>query len=339
MGKIESYTPKVLVLSGYGGRQKFAELPGDFHNGTKSWAYALGGDYINTLRATPNDLQGYDIIIANSNPGKYIKHLNMLAESRRGKTKWVTIIEGDATHYLTPNENFKDLLGNSDLINCINIFTLPFFRSMSDTNAEYIGMPYPVDEMSGFATPIENRKKEVMICHKLLLRWNDRLVARKLGMPYYGFEKRFHRGAKHIGEIVSNKTLNPNYYFNKVKNIYDDPNLGIKNHIVANKFYSENSSAYLWLNLDERYTWGRFVLDAAALRIPIITTKSTGHGMEFFPDTCLENEFEIDKAIEIGRRLIDDEEFYRHVAEYPAGKMEHLKADAMKEKLFAALGI
>ena len=104
-------------------------------------------------------------------------------------------------------------------------------------------------------------------------------------------------------------------------------------------YFKENRDSYIWLNLDDRFTWGRYVLDAAALQIPIITTESTGHADELFPYTCLEHEYDIDKAIELGRRLVDDKEFYHKVTSYPIGKMEHLKPEVMKNKLLTALGI
>ena len=92
------------------------------------------------------------------------------------------------------------------------------------------------------------------------------------------------------------------------------------------------------MNLDSRYTWGRYVLDAAALCIPIITTTATYHGPIFFPETTVPHAMDIDRAIEIGKRLTSDRDFYQHVAFYPAGKMEFLGAEPMKRVLLDALG-
>lgn len=68
--------------------------------------------------------------------------------------------------------------------------------------------------------------------------------------------------------------------------------------------------------MDERYTWGRYVLDAACLGVPIITTRSTGHGDVLFPDVTVENAFEIGQAVRCARSVLDDDDRYNAVAAY-----------------------
>jgi hypothetical protein len=337
-----SSQPRILVLGARKGRFR-ADSPTQDElmlNAHESWAYAFACDYINILLATPADIAKYDIVIANSeykNP-KFLIQLQKLALSRSANVKWVTLIEGLAGDYLVPQYAIRELFDASDLIICINKYTQSFFSSFTKTRCEYIGVPYPVDVISKFKIPIDQREKKIFICPNLLSRQGDYIVAKEIGLPYYGWEKRVHRT---LNQLVFNlrhyHSLDANWRINRAKAMFNDPKLEIRSDTSIFNFFKQNNNSYIWVNMDDRHTWGRYVLDAAALGIPVITTKSTGHGEDLFPDTTIENEFEIDKAIAIGKRLATDPDFYRHVAEYPIGKMEHLKHESMSKKLLSIL--
>jgi glycosyltransferase involved in cell wall biosynthesis len=79
------------------------------------------------------------------------------------------------------------------------------------------------------------------------------------------------------------------------------------------------------------------VLDAAALGIPIITTASTGHGETLFPETTLAHEYDVDRACELGRRLLDDKDFYRAVAEYAQERITDYGVEKSVQRLLAVL--
>lgn len=333
----------VLVLGGNSGRWNYKDSLhiGNYMNGIESWVYAFKGDYICSLEASSKDISKYDIIIANSNyNNKFFSHLIKLQKTRPSKTKWVTLLEGNASDYFKVSPLLSELFDNSDLINIINKFTLPFFQKLTTAKVEFIGIPYPVDSISKMSLPIEKRDKTIFLCPWLLSRQTEYLVAKEIGLNCYGYEKRISRKLKNIVSNFRNYGSNsPNHNFNKVQKIYNDQKLKVLKEVNLSDYFEVNRKSLLWLNLDDRFTWGRYVLDAAALQIPIITTKSTGHADELFPFTYLENEFELDKAIELGKRLVEDKEFYQKVATYPIGKMEHLKPEAMKAKLLKALDL
>jgi hypothetical protein len=339
---MDDSNPRVVVLGSRKGRFR-ADSPGEKElilNAHEAWAYAFGCDYINIFSAKLSDLENYDLAIFNSEykEEKYLFKLQELINKRPATTKAAILIEGLASYYIKPQFITRELFDSADLIININRHTTSFFAALTKTKVEYIGVPYPVDVISRYRIPIEKRNRRVFICPFLLDRWNDYHVAREIGLPYYGYEKRISRTIK---SLLKNKgkqqLLNPNYRMDKAKSVYNDPKLEVIKNVSIFDFFNQNNNSYIWVNLDDRYTWGRYVLDAAALNIPIITTKSTGHGEDLFPETTLDNEFIIDEAIEIGQRLARDEDFYRYVAEYPNGRMEHLKPEAMKNKLLSIM--
>lgn len=338
--------PKVLVIAGIRERwsAKERQQQAATMNGVESWVYAFNGDYIGENSVTSDDIARYDIVIGNTNYIRQAKHaekLLTLINNRPTHTKWITLIEGCASDYLIPSPYIKTIFDSSDMVNCINRHSLPFLQSLTSTKVEYIGIPYPVDEIVKLRIPIEKRNKSIFCCGLLLKRWNDYHVAKQLGLSYYGYERGFSRKLKYIAKNWSEhrSIFNQNKAFDTVRHIYNDPNLQIRKIASQNDYFSDNANAYMWLNLDDRYTWGRYVLDAAALGIPIISTDSTGHAAELFPLTTLNNEYNIEKAVELGKKLIEDFDFYKAVADYPFGKMEHLRPVMMRTKLLQSIGL
>ena len=338
--------PKVLVISGVreqwksDDRKKHASIM----NGVEAWVYAMNGDYIGENKVTAEDIAQYDIIICNTNDvysHKRAEKLLRLSESRPPRTYWVSLIEGSASDYLVPSRLVCDLFQSSSLINCINRHSLPFFRALSTTTTEYIGIPYPLDDILRLRVPIEQRLKKIFCCGYLLKRWNDYFVAKNIGISYYGYERGFSRKLRFLIKNWKNHRaiFNNKKSFETIQNIYRDPQLEVRSVAALNDYFAHNAHAWMWVNLDERYTWGRYVLDAAALGIPIITTPSTGHATELFPSTTVDTPYSLDTAIAIGKSLLHDGDFYKTVTEYPLDKMDYLRPENMKNRLLSLLNI
>jgi len=338
----KSYEPRVLVSGGKDGRWAADGKTVDetLYTGVQSWVYAFNGDYVGHRDITKQDLDHYDIVIMNMN--RPLLPLVRMARDRPASLKWVSLVEGSADEYFPPQGDLKALLDVSDLVNVINHHSLPLFRALTKSKVEYIGMPYPVDGVKRFIVPVEARNKRIFLCAPLLRRWNDYLAARAIGLPYYGYETRkVHPGSLSLlRELIRTRscTWDSEENISKARALYDDHSLDITTFTKdTKKYFIENSSAYLWMNLESRYTWARFVLDAAALCLPIITTSATHHGGIFFPKTTVAHAMDIERAIDIGKRLNSDRDFYQHVSLYPAEKMEFLKAEPMKRTLLEAL--
>lgn len=342
-----------LILSAPDGRWSASDNNGSWFatmNGVEAWIGAFGGDYIGYKQATKHDIARYDIVIANSNLS-FLPDFVRLAESRPAHVRWVMLIEGGASDYLLLKPEVQRAFAVSDVVNCINHHSLPFFRELvhlsgSSARVECIGIPYPVQGVRQFAVPIEtrlqSRPQSIMLCPLLLSRSNDYAVARRLGqeypdLVYYGYERRLSRKWQNWREFWRQGSLNPNARLNHAAQLYNDSRLEIRAASNLEHFFIHNASAYFWLNLDPRFTWARYVLDAASLGVPIITTASTGHGETLFPETTLAHEYDIDRACELGRRLLDDKDFYRAVAEYAQERITDYGVEKSVQRLLAVL--
>src|SRR5690242_10702738 len=105
---------KVLLLGGNGGRWTAAEniKEKEVMSGIEGFVFAFDGEYICSKDATPDIINQYDIVIANTN-GDRLEHLRHIQKQCQSKTKWVTLIEGCAMDYLSPNYLIKEILDES----------------------------------------------------------------------------------------------------------------------------------------------------------------------------------------------------------------------------------
>jgi hypothetical protein len=339
-----SSNPRVLVVGGNTDKWTAKEREYNKHliNGIETWVYATDGTYCNYSLFDKRLMNEFDIIIYNTNhyqDSALYKRINDIAEKRPSNIRWMTLLEADMTQYIQPFTWIQQLFNLSDLVNTINEFSLPFFQSLTTTKVVYLGVPYPVEAVRAKRTAIVNRNSRALISPFLLQRWNDVMVAKQLNIQYDGVEKQLRRKwVDHIPNLINEGTLlNKNKRREKAQAIHNDSNLYVQSAWGFDRYYQSVGQYKFWINLDERYTWGRYVLDASALGVPIITTRSTGHARHLFPETMVETHFDIDKAVEIGQRLLDDKNFYERVSESNQQYLDKLSYDIMRDTLYSML--
>lgn len=306
-------------------------------NGIEAWVFAFNGDYCCGDSLNISELANYDIIIGNLNK-QFLGHQLHYLQAKPATTKWVALIEGSATDYLAANPEIKEILDHADLVNVINNLSLDFFRALTNTRVEYIGVPHPSEQIRKLATPIQKRRREAFLATFLSSRQTDYLVASALDIPIVGCEPRLSRKWRTLPTLWKRyRSFDPQYRINKIKKYYRDTKLTILPEKPFEEYFKYYGASYLWINVDERYTWGRNVLDAAALQIPIISTQSTVHQATVFPELMISSPFAISEAVTLGKRLLQDEEFYRSVCDVPLEVLAPFSPQAMKEKLLSCL--
>jgi hypothetical protein len=337
MPDLQSFVPPVrsVLLQGRGDRGGFGQLPArlEYANGVEQWAHALQSDWMQCSSATLPKLAWYGLVVANLNFSEW-EPLLRLAEGRPASQKWVSVIEGDALCYLEPNQTLRRLLNSSDLVLTINRRTHDYFASLTETKCSAIGIPYPVDFVRGLATPVEGRKPGILVCPRANAGPSMK-VAESLGLPIHVYVKHLSRQLKNIPLMLKHGATDRNLY----RNLYEqqNPDHVAKTEGTLPEFWKAEGEIKLWVNLDPRFTWARFVLDAACLGVPMITTVSTGHAERLFPKTMVDDVFCVQDAIEIGERLIGDPEFYREVSEHASKGMDAHRPEVCVKALFREL--
>ncbi len=336
---------KTLVIGGNEGFWNYKEKQNSDYdiNGVENWAFALEGDYIGGNAITLVLINKYDLIISNLNFDKipYMKQAHSIIINRKSNVKWVSLIENDALVYLKSQHKIKFLLDNSDLIIGINTHSMPFLRSMTDTKIELIGIPYNIDRIVKLRKPILQRNNRTMLLASPLKQTNEFQLIAKTNYPYTMIIPKYSRNLKNVMALTKKYktlTLDKSVYLKLIENYL---NTKIEHYIYTASlasFLEYLSNHYMALNLDERYTWSRNVLDCAALGLPIISTSNTEHAAHLFPELMVENCFALDHATELTHQLYNDKEFYTKQSNPDLSYFEQYNYTKIKERLLNSLG-
>jgi hypothetical protein len=338
--------PRVLLIGGNRGRWTWNERIHDapYDNGIEAWVHATQGTHVDHASVTLDDVNSHDVVICNTNglfkPKEALRYIR-LSEQRRSGVLWVSLLEGDMRDYMVPSALVSQAFAASDLVISINRHATDAIQCLTSTPVRCIGIPYPVEGVMSCVTPIAERLRRVHVCAFLMKRWNDAIVARHLGLPVDGYHVRMHR---RLSELRSNvkrfgTLLDKGAPARQALEMYCDLQLTVHPESRMADYYTSMGRRALWINMDERYTWGRYVLDAAALGIPMITTRSTGHGPVLFPESCVETAFDIGDAVERAQHLLNDPEHYERVSRYAQEQIWQYDAKIVVQALYAQLGV
>ncbi|MFM2133229.1 MAG: hypothetical protein RL156_510 [Bacteroidota bacterium] len=336
--------PRVLVVGGNKGRWTAAERAHEagLVSGVEAWVFATGGNYVCGRELTPAMIAEHDVVIMNLNAitePQRLASVRALAENRPTHVQWVNLLEGDMRWYLRPLPHLRELFDAGTFVNCINVHAHPFIQSLTASPVHTLGIPYPAHGVRACATPWPQRKRSVHICPFLKTRWSEYAVAKNLSLPITGYERRLSRKLNTLvrnyqstGSFV-NRDINKQF----ADSIYHTPAVDVQYEMWFEDYYRFTSSSALWLNLDDRYTWGRFVLDAAALGVPLVSTISTGHSARFFPELTVQSPFDVTEAESMARRVLTDDAFAAQAADYAWEQLQEYTPQRMKEKLLNIL--
>jgi hypothetical protein len=329
-------TVQAIVAGGSPGAWNWKQLAHDAAtmNGIEAWVFALQGDYKRGTDLMPDDLDRYDLAVVNMNFGYLPHYRQALATGRQRRAKLVGLFEGDLAQLEKQWKEWGEVADCCDLIISINDFGTSFLQALTSTPVSYIGIPFPVDGIRSLTVPIEERHREIFLCASPLTRSNDYVAAQRLGLPMLAYEKSFSRRWR---EVMQHRSLDKMRYIKRARDHYNNPRLTILARTHLRGYLERVARSLIWMDLDTRYTWGRFVLDAAALGIPIITTPNTWHGPRIFPELTVESPYDARGAHDIATRLLDDPAFYRQVVEQASAGMDWYRPEQTVERLMKEL--
>ena len=330
---------RALILGGTRGQWNFASPPSDHRltNGVEGWTFALQGDYLNGSLLSKEHLTQYDLIVANLNP-VHFSHYLPLVENRPANVRWVSLIEGGGEDYFDVSPTLQRILDASDLIAVINQRTTGYFRAMTKAKVAWIGIPFPYETLQTFATPPEQRRREVLVCPRKQ-RYPSLVAAEALGLPISAFLENTPHTVKNVGLFLRRGSWRkdfPAQAWTAQQNCV--PRIGYPECDLPD-FWRIAGGCALWVDLDPRTTWARFVLDAAALGVPIVATESTDHAPLLFPETTVRDVFCVEEAIAIGKRLLAEPDWAISVTEKAREKLPLFTPEACVQRLKTALGI
>lgn len=325
-----------LVCGGHPGAWRWSDRADEegFANGVEAWVYALRGEYRQWGLLRAEDLASYDLIILNTNPEALPHYRRLLGSTTNRKAKVAALYEGELALMHHSWKQWKEVADMCDMVIGINAHGIGLLQALTTVPVHYVGIPYPVDGMHKYSIPLEKRRREIFLCAFLLTRSLNYLAARQAGLPMISYERTFPR---RLRELIRHRSIDKFRYVRRAKELYADPQLTVLPEDNLRGFFERAAQSLIWMNLDMRYTWGRYVLDAAALGIPIITTNETGHATHLFPDIVVETPYDIEGAGLMARRLLEEPAFYAGVVARAWRGLDWYRPEATVARLNEAL--
>lgn len=332
--------PRTAFLGANPGRWRSGE-PGEQFvntNGVEAWAHALRGEYIGAPFPHPDELAKFELVIANT-VHRLVPEYEQFIKIKVKAQKWVALIEGDGMDYTRLVPRLSSFLDRCDLVININPYSTPLIRALTKTPVEEFGIPYPVEAMRAKRIPPSEREREILICPSHAREPSilaAEAAAKDSSAKLRLYVPKVSRKWSNRGLFLKAASLDRDILAKAMQKRLPDAVVELEKELP--EFWADAARCAVWMNLDPRYTWGRYVLDAAALGVPIVTTRSTGHGPELFPETTVEKVFEVEKAAQIAKRLLSDPDFARKVSAYADAKLDAFSYENAKSRLLTRLG-
>ena len=303
-----------VLLGGNPARWKAGESgsPNPNTSGIDAWPLALGGERWGGKPPSARELAEFDLVIANTNDFALDAYVP-LAQDRSPRTKWVSLIEGGAELYLEPNELRRKLFDASDLVITINRHAEAYFQAWTQTPVRNLGIPYPVEFVAAKAVPFAERRAEIILAHHHYAM-PAILMAEATGLESVAFVRRVSRQLKTLPMFLRHRSFDRELSLDLFRRAIHETKTRVMRNQSWEEFLTLGAGARLWIGVDPRYTWARVVLDAAALKMPILTTRSTAHGPDLFPETTIADPFDVVAGKAIACRLAEDADFGEAVA-------------------------
>lgn len=326
---------RAIVLAYLPDRFSASDTPRRLTNCTEGWAYAVGGKYHGRPVPTLDQMREYDLVLANLDPSLLADYVP-LQEKRPANQRWVSLIEGCGADYFHPSKLLLSVMDGSDLISGINRHSISYLRRITRAPVEWIGVPHPSEEIAALGTAWEDRANEALVCPTKNF-YPSLLVANALGLTVTRYLPKVSRKLKSLKIYMKHRDFRRDVLLRQWESEPSSvPRIARMENDLPD-FWRQAGRCRIWINLDPRYTWGRYVLDAAALGVPIIATRSTDHAPVLFPETTVESPFDVEEAIRIGKRLIADEAWAKKVAAYAKANLHTFSAEECAKRLYAAL--
>jgi hypothetical protein len=101
------------------------------------------------------------------------------------------------------------------------------------------------------------------------------------------------------------------------------------------KYLKQLAAAQLLIDLNNRETVGRNALDCAALEIPCVSTDRSDLQARLYPQTTLDDSWDIAAAVELCQRLLRDKNFYQAVVAHAAEAVRNFDSRAFLQRFQA----
>lgn len=247
---------------------------------------------------------------------------------QRTKAKVVVFLDGEVDQFTTHTPRvlqarMVELLNMADAVAVLHDESIPFFKALTYRPVDLVGLPFPLDRVRQLCPPVRKRE-EIELGSSIrfsFIRNRNALVnlaaLSEIGMP----------GVIDMLDPVEREYLQSIRAYVPLPQIKFRENNRGWDHYITQANYS-----LLGLHLDYRYTWGRFPIECAAVRMPCVAPPSLYTQKTLFPRLCVPPH-DIEGTVALVKKLVSDTGFYEETVSYAQSQIELFSYDQCKMRL------
>jgi len=293
------------------------------------WIYAMRGEFMNWKEVKIDELDKHDLImiLLLPIPEALPKYLQVV----QSDVRTIVYIDGPvgeqcAMMTVAQKDQYIKIIRQADYIFTYGEEADGYFKILSGgKEIHYVNIPYPVEYIRSIQTPLKDKGLAIEMAKGFGGRRCDRNTISSWG-AFAGIQQKHpnvravahpHHDPDNTGESRVNASYMEEIFGIKIgreEGVAEDWFLEL-GMLPWMEYVQQLSPCYIGIHLDRCYTRGQFPLECSGLRIPCICSGSDA-GRKLFPQTFLRNPWDVDKAVGLGCRLIEDKEFYSEVADY-----------------------
>lgn len=247
---------------------------------------------------------------------------------QRSKAKVVIFLDAEVDHFTTHitrdlQAKMVELLNIVDAVAVLHDESIPLFKALTSRPVGLVGLPFPLKKVREMCPPVQKREEIELgsIIGASSIRNRDGLVnlaaLSEIGM----------QGVVDIRAPVEME------YVQSIRKYATLPQIKFRFNTFGWDYYiTQANYSLLGLHLDYRYTWGKFPIECAAVRMPCVAPPSLYTQKILFPRLCVPY-YDIDGAAALMRKLVSDAGFYEETVAYAESQLVFFGYDKTRKRL------
>lgn len=248
---------------------------------------------------------------------------------QRSKAKVVVFLDGEVEHFTTytPRDlqaKMVVLLNIVDAVAVLHDESIPLFKALTSRPVDLVGLPFPLKRVRELCPPVQKRE-EIELGSSIRSDFTHNrnglvnlAALSEIGMP----------GVVDIWDPVEME------YVQSIRKSATLPQIKFRhNDLGWDHYITQANYSLLGLHLDYRYTWGRFPIECAAVRMPCVAPPSLFTQKILFPRLCVPYH-DIEGAVALVKKLVSDAKFYEEAVSYAQSQLDFFSYEETKKRLF-----
>jgi hypothetical protein len=200
--------------------------------------------------------------------------------------------------------------------------SIPLFKALTAKPVGVIGQPFPLKRVREIC-PVVQKREEVELGSSI----GSFILRNRNGEVNLAVLSEI--GLTGVIDIWEPKEMD---YIQSIRKYLPLPQIKFRMNSGWDNYITQANYSLLGLDLDHRYTWGRFPIDCAGVSMPCVASPSLYTQKILFPSLCVPYH-DIEGVVALVKKLVSDARFYEQAVSYAESQMELFSYEECQKRL------